>query len=111
MPSGSKIKRGATVLSMGGVQEFEFETWNTAAHRFVDDLDYALYQGDLAAWVGSGAITSDEVRAGIVSVSEVANSRWPGRRDLNKSVYAVIQGLTALDISLAHELYRRANLL
>jgi alanine dehydrogenase len=107
----SWIKRGATVLSMGGVQEFEFETWNTAAHRFVDDLDYALYQGDLAAWVGSGAITSDEVREGIVSVSEVANSRWPGRRDLNESVYAVIQGLTALDISLAHELYRRANLL
>ncbi len=106
----SWIKQGATVLSMGGAQEFEFDTWKTASHRFVDDLDYALYQGDLAAWVGSGAITPVEVRAGIASVSEVANGRWCGRRDLNESVYAVIQGLTALDIALAYELYRRAKL-
>ena len=105
----SWIKRGAALLSMGGAQEFEFETWKIASHRFVDDLDYALYQGDLAGWIASGAIMPNEVRAGILSIGEVANGRWRGRRDLNEAVYAVIQGLTALDISLAHELYRRRN--
>lgn len=101
------IKQGALVLSMGGVQEFMPQTWNAAAHRFVDDLDYALYQGDLAGFVKSGAVSADQIRSSVASIGEVASGRWPGRSDPSQSVYAVIQGLTALDLALAYRIFER----
>jgi len=97
----SWMKPGALALSMGGAQEFEPDIWHTANHRFVDDIDYALYQGDLSALVKSGTATRDEVQSAIVSIGEVANGRWPGRSGPFEGVYAVIQGLTALDLALA----------
>jgi len=97
----SWMKPGALALSMGGAQEFDSDTWHKATHRFVDDLDYALYQGDLSALVRSGMATSEEVQAAIVSIGEVANGRWPGRSSPSEGVYAIIQGLTALDLALA----------
>ena len=89
---------------MGGSEEFAPETWHRATHRFVDDLDHALHQGDLSAWCKSGALSPDDVRSKIVSIGEVAAGRWPGRRDESEGVYAVIQGLTALDLALAHQI-------
>lgn len=103
------IKEGALVLSMGGVQEFEPQTWQAASHRFVDDLDYALYQGDLAGFVKSGAADTDHIRASVASIGEVAAGRWPGRTDRSQSVYAVIQGLTALDLALAYRISQRRS--
>ncbi len=101
------IKPGALVLSMGGVQEFMPQTFHAATHRFVDDLDYALYQGDLAAFVKSGAATADHIRSTVVSIGDVATGRWPGRADPSESVYAVIQGLTALDLALAYRIFQK----
>jgi ornithine cyclodeaminase/alanine dehydrogenase-like protein (mu-crystallin family) len=103
------IKPGATVLSMGGGPEFDIGVWHNAAHRFVDDLDYALYQGDLSSWVKDGALTQADVTANITSIGEAANGRWPGRGDPNESVLAVIQGLTALDLALAYRILRKTG--
>jgi ornithine cyclodeaminase/alanine dehydrogenase-like protein (mu-crystallin family) len=103
------IKEGALVLSMGGVQEFAPQTWQAASHRFVDDLDYALYQGDLAGFVKSGATDADHIRANVTSIGEVAAGRWPGRTERSQSVYAVIQGLTALDLALAYRIFQRRS--
>ncbi len=105
----SWIKPGALVLSMGGVQEFFFETWQSAGHRFVDDIDYALYQGDLAAFVKSGETDDAEIRSGVTSIGEVATGRFPGRSDPSETVYAVIQGLTALDLALAYRILSKAS--
>ena len=104
----SWIKPGALVLSMGGVQEFAPETWRSAMHRFVDDLDYALYQGDLAGFVRSGSISADLIYSTIVSIGNVAAGRWPGRINQSESVYAVIQGLTALDLALAYRIFQNS---
>jgi ornithine cyclodeaminase/alanine dehydrogenase-like protein (mu-crystallin family) len=101
----SWIKPGALVLSMGGSQEFEPDTWRQATQHFVDELDYALYQGDLAAWSKSGAISTDQIRSSIVSIGEVAAGRWRGRHNPSEGIYAVIQGLTALDLALAHRIF------
>jgi ornithine cyclodeaminase/alanine dehydrogenase-like protein (mu-crystallin family) len=98
------IKPGATVLSMGGGPEFDMGVWQRASHRFVDDLDYALYQGDLSAWVKDGALTQAEIGTTITNIGEVANGRWIGRSSPNDSVLAVIQGLTALDLALAYRI-------
>jgi ornithine cyclodeaminase/alanine dehydrogenase-like protein (mu-crystallin family) len=105
----SWIKEGALILSMGGAQEFSPQTWRAAAHCFVDDLDYALYQGDLAAFVRSGEFSADDIRLRVTSIGEVAAGRWPGRSDPSQSVYAVIQGLTALDLALAYRIYSAAS--
>ncbi|MFN3347610.1 NAD(P)-binding domain-containing protein [Pseudorhodoplanes sp.] len=101
------INPGATVLSMGGGPEFDNGVWHNAAHRFVDDLDYALYQGDLAAWVKDGALTPAGIAARITGIGDVANNRWSGRRSADESVFAVIQGLTALDLSLAYRILQK----
>lgn len=98
------IKPGATVLSMGGGPEFDIGAWRGTSHRFVDDLDYALYQGDLAAWVKDGALTEAGIKTSIKGIGEVANDRWTGRSSPTESVLAVIQGLTALDLALAYRI-------
>jgi len=103
------IKPGATVLSMGGGPEFDVGIWHNATHRFVDDLDYALYQGDLSSWVKDGALTAPEIKASIEGIGEVANGRWHGRKSASESVLAVIQGLTALDLALALAIYRKQS--
>lgn len=101
------VAPGATILSMGGGPEFEVGVWHGAKHRFVDDLDYALYQGDIAAWIRDKQLTDAEARAAIASIGDVANGRWCRRRDPNEGVLAVIQGLTALDLALALAIYRK----
>lgn len=101
------IKQGAAVLSMGGGPEFDIGVWRSASHRFVDDLDYALYQGDISAWVKDGTLTETELKAGITGIGEVANGRWRGRSGQNEGVLAVIQGLTALDLALAYRILRK----
>jgi alanine dehydrogenase len=103
------VKPGATVLSMGGGPEFDIGVWHSAAHRFVDDLDYALYQGDLSSWVKDGSLTQADVTANIVSIGEVANGRWPGQSGSDESVLAVIQGLTALDLALAYRILQKTG--
>lgn len=104
----SWIKPDALVLSMGGVQEFAPQSWQAAKHRFADDLDYALYQGDLAGFVKSGAVTKADIRASIVSIGAVAAGQWNGRANASETVYAVIQGLTALDLGLAYRIYQNS---
>jgi alanine dehydrogenase len=101
------IKPGATVLSMGGGPEFDIGVWQRASHRFVDDLDYALYQGDLSAWVKDGALTEADVKANIQGIGDVANERWQGRQASDDGVLAVIQGLTALDLALAYRMLKK----
>jgi ornithine cyclodeaminase/alanine dehydrogenase-like protein (mu-crystallin family) len=103
------LKPGATVLSMGGSPEFDFGAWQNASHRFVDDLDYALYQGDLSGWVKDGALTEAEVASNTTGIGEVANQRWRGRGGPDESVLAVIQGLTALDLALAYRILRKQS--
>ena len=47
---------GAVALSMGGVPEFQFTTWQRSQHFVLDDLGYALKQGDLHHWVVSDGL-------------------------------------------------------
>jgi alanine dehydrogenase len=103
------IKPGATVLSMGGGPEFDIGAWHGASHRFVDDLDYALYQGDLSTWVKDGSLTEAEIRTSIKGIGDVANDRWARQDSPNESVLAVIQGLTALDLALAYRILRKKS--
>ncbi len=55
-----------------------------------------------------GVVTEADIRANIVSIGQVAAGQWRGRANPSGSVYAVIQGLTALDRSLAYRIYQNS---
>ena len=63
----------AVALSMGGVPEFDFTTWQRSQHVILDDLGYALKQGDLHHWVKSNNLSVDQIQARTTAlIGEVA---------------------------------------
>ena len=59
---GDWLRDGAVALSMGGVPEFQFTTWQRSQHFVLDDLGYALKQGDLHHWVKSDGLSVEEIQ-------------------------------------------------
>ncbi|MEP9399100.1 NAD(P)-binding domain-containing protein [Mesorhizobium sp. KR2-14] len=99
------LKDGATVLSMGGGLEIDHVIWASAAVRFVDDLSYALLQGDAHAWIAGGLIDAAGFEASLSgTIGELAAGRVPDRPS-DGIAMAIVQGTTALDIALAHAVY------
>lgn len=104
------LKEGALLLSMGGVPEVAFGVLDEIDRLIVDDIDYALAQGDLHAWVKSGAITEEALLARIdADIGEVAIAAKPGRRDKSERILAVIQGMAVCDLAMAKMVLDRAG--
>jgi alanine dehydrogenase len=100
------VSADAILLSMGGGLEISHDVWNSASCRFVDDLSYALHQGDAANWIKAGTIDRAAFEASLTgTVADLAAGRVtiPAREG---PVMAIVQGTTALDIALAHSIYR-----
>lgn len=98
----SHVNEDAVLLSMGGVFEVSHDVWVKSVARFVDDLDYALKQGDAAAWIASGTTTEDKFKSSLTgTVGELAAGRWGGTASQGIRM-AIVQGVTALDVALAH---------
>ncbi|MEX2644189.1 MAG: hypothetical protein WD270_12090 [Acetobacterales bacterium] len=96
------LKRGALMLSMGGVEEVAFDCLPEFDRLIVDDLDFALLRGDLAAWVNAGRISRKDVEARIdADIGEVATGARPGRTGADDRILAVIQGMMVCDVALA----------
>ncbi len=104
------LEEGAVLLSMGGVPEVSFGVLGEIDRLIVDDIDYALAQGDLHAWVKSGAITKEDLLARIdADIGEVSIGAKPGRRDKNERILAVIQGMAVCDLAMAKMVLDRAE--
>jgi ornithine cyclodeaminase len=104
------LKEGALLLSMGGVPEVAFGVLEETDRLIVDDIDYALAQGDLHAWVKSGAIGKEALLARIdADIGEVAIGARPGRRDDKELILAVIQGMAVCDLAMAKMVLDRAE--
>lgn len=100
---------GAVLLSMGGCPEVRFEVLDEVDRVIVDDLDYALAQGDLHAWVKDGLIDRDALGARIdADIGEVAIGAKPGRSDPAERILAVVQGMAVCDIAMAKMVLDRA---
>lgn len=100
------LKAGATVLSMGGGLELDHAIWASASARYVDDLGYALHQGDGHAWISQGLTDEAGFEASLTgTVGDLANGRLTSRSGSDGHVMAIVQGTTALDIALAHAVY------
>jgi len=93
---------GALLLSMGGVPEVAFGVLAEVSRLIIDDLDYALAQGDLHAWVTSGAITREALVQRIdADIGEVAVGSKAGRTGPGERILAVIQGMAVCDLAMA----------
>lgn len=95
------------VLSMGGGLEVAHAVWERAVYRLVDDLDYALGQGDAAAWIAAGTTTRSACEASVTATVGAAFAA--GTPAPAGPAIAIVQGTTALDIALAVDVFRRLN--
>lgn len=103
-----ELDEGTLVISMGGGLEVSHAIWNRATGRFVDDLSYALHQGDAAAWINRGATTATDFEESLTgTVGQLVAGRFAA--DRLRGAMAIVQGTTALDIALGHHVFRTIN--
>ncbi|HSM40817.1 MAG TPA: hypothetical protein VK862_08700 [Afifellaceae bacterium] len=104
------LAEGALLLSMGGVPEVDFAVLDEIDRLIVDDIDYAMAQGDLHAWVKDGSITEDALLARLdADVGEVCIGAKPGRQNEGERIMAVIQGMAICDLAMAKMVLDRAE--
>ena len=109
---GDWLRDRAIALSMGGVPEFDFTTWQRSQHLILDDLDYALKQGDLHHWVKSNGLDVDQIQARTTAlIGEVALNPEKYRSICSGVTLAVIQGMAVCDVAMAGLALERATAL
>jgi len=102
------LKTDAAVLSMGGGLEVDYAVWAAAECRFVDDLDYAVHQGDVAAWIAAGQDDIQGIQASVTgTIAALADGTVGDPRQRAGLAMAIVQGTTALDVALAHAVYNQ----
>jgi alanine dehydrogenase len=109
---GDWLRNGAVALSMGGVPEFDFTTWQRSQHFILDDLGYALKQGDLHHWVKSEGLSVDQIQARTTaSIGDVALEPEKYQSMCDGVTLAVIQGMAVCDVAMAGLALERASAL
>ena len=107
---GDWLRDRAVALSMGGVPEFDFTTWQRSQHLILDDLDYALKQGDLHHWVKSNGLDVDQIQARTTAlIGEVALDPEKYQSICSGVTLAVIQGMAVCDVAMAGLALERAT--
>jgi ornithine cyclodeaminase/alanine dehydrogenase-like protein (mu-crystallin family) len=96
---------GALVVSTGGRRECDPALLLDCDKIFIDDWDQCAVLGDIAALHRADRFGPGDVTA---TIGEVLNGTHPGRISDSERIVAVPQGLTSLDIALAHFVYRAA---
>ncbi len=94
------LKKGALMLSMGGVPEVAFECLDEFGYVIVDDLDYALLRGDFATWVNQGKISEEDLLKRIDgNIGEVVAGKKRARENDDEIILGVIQGMVHCDLA------------
>lgn len=109
---GDWLRDGAVALSMGGVPEFQFTTWQRSQHFVLDDLGYALKQGDLHHWVKSDGLSVEEIQTRTTAlIGDVALDPEKYQSICSGLTLAVIQGMAVCDVAMAGLVLERASAL
>jgi ornithine cyclodeaminase/alanine dehydrogenase-like protein (mu-crystallin family) len=96
------LKRGATVLSMGGAPEVDFGVLPEFDRVVVDEFDYAVFRGDFADWIAKGHTTVEALRARVdANIGEVVACLKQIRTAADQRILAVIQGMAVCDLAMA----------
>ncbi len=96
------VSNSATVVSMGGAQELDFELLARAGDVFVDDLAGCLESGDLARAKAAG---HDPTRW----VSGTLAGWWSGATSRSKSgpLILIPRGMASMDVMQAYRVWKR----
>ncbi|MGE0797224.1 MAG: hypothetical protein AB7G13_24070 [Lautropia sp.] len=106
-----QLAPGATVCALGGGEEIAADVLQPGDRLLVDDPDYALSRGSLAAWVRNGQHERSDILGRIdADLGAVATGAMPGRTNPRQTVLAIVQGMALVDLVMAHEALRRADL-
>ena len=107
---GDWLREGAIALSMGGVPEFDFTTWQRSQHFILDDLGYALKQGDLHQWVKFDGLSVEQIQARKTAlIGDVALDPEKYQSVCSGLTLAVIQGMAVCDVAMAGLALERAS--
>lgn len=98
-------KAGSLVVSTGGRRECDPAIILGADKVFIDDWEQCTLLGDIAALHREGRFAPKDVTA---TLGDVVTGAHPGRESDSERIVAVPQGLTSLDVALAHFVYRVA---
>jgi alanine dehydrogenase len=104
------LEPGGLVLAMGYPHEVEIEALRQADAMLVDDLEYARFQGSIAAWLKRGDIDEAEIEQRLrANIGEVLIGSKPGRLNDGERLVAMVQGLAVCDIAIAQAMLTRAE--
>jgi ornithine cyclodeaminase len=96
------LRRGAFVCSLGEGQELHPNVLDWADKFVVDDFNFCLVLGDIAAWVKRGLKKEEEVRRRVWSeIGEIVAGKKAGRETKDESILGIIQGMASCDIAIA----------
>lgn len=105
------LQPGTIALSMGGVPEFQFAVWGRTDAFFLDDVGYALKQGDLHHWVKNDGLTESEIQGRLTAtVGQLALDphAYQSRPDSDLTL-AIVQGMAVCDLAMAALVLRDAE--
>ncbi len=101
---------GALLCSMGNFNEVDAGVLGEVDRVIVDELDFALEVGDLAAWVRQGRIERTALERRIdAEIGQVACGAKPGRLSPDDRILAIVQGMAIEDVAFAGYVLRRAE--
>ena len=104
------LEPGALLLSMGNPHEVDVEVLRQSDALLVDDLAYARFQGDIAAWLKRGDLDETELAQRLrANIGEVLAGLKPGRMREDERLVTVLQGLTACDVAIAKAMLDRGE--
>lgn len=96
------LSPGAFLCSMGETEEVGFGVLAEIDRLVVDDFDYAAVLGDIAAWLGSGRIGRDALKARVDGhIGEVVAGTRKIRESADQRILAIVQGMAICDLALA----------
>lgn len=104
------LEPGALLLSMGNPHEVDIAVLRQSDALLVDDLAYARFQGDIAAWLKRGDLDETELAQRLrANIGEVLAGSKPGRLREDERLVTILQGLTACDVAIAKTMLDRGE--
>lgn len=105
---GEWLKEGATLCSLGGSQELDFNIINQVNKFIIDDFEYCTMVGSMHAWIERGSSTKEEIKNKLYgNIGEIYSNKKKGRENDFEKIVVIPQGLTILDLAFAFFVYEK----
>ena len=105
---GEWLKEGATLCSLGGSQELDFNLIKQVNKFIIDDFEYCTMVGSIHAWIERGFSTKEEIKNKLYGdLGEIYSGKKKGRENNFEKIVVIPQGLTALDLAFAFFVYEK----